>query len=657
MRSLVRHPLLGLVVSAAILHAAPAFADASKPRYMRADTADKVLAPGDILVKVSGKEMHLTAKIIQTYQKLIRAIEKPFRSDLAAGDPRAFHALIYLGGGRTAEAYGGSLDTAKVAMRTLDAQDGYAFLGYRSKDAGLRKRAIEVATRWATGAMKYKVPVNTGFHTVSFGHYARKEALRFVQGALRTGGPEGFDKMFCSEFVIAVYQAAALLPAYTANPKLKAKELSLPPSLQIHASNATPITLQGHLQRAVDDPRDRSWEFLGTVAVSLEAPEALPPLTVAPGPDVTAKLVRLGNPTKARFASGDAVYARNPWSLVVFDGKLYVASGNSNHKGPAPNTGPVDLWTARLGESGAKWVREYEVADEQVDLFRIFDGELWIPGHDSHVTGRNPSWLKKVLGFVKDWAAGNVYRHRAGGDRWEQLRTIPNGIHVYDLLRFGGKLFAAISTIVGGVVAASSDGGLRWELMLTDFGPGHRTRSLFALGGALYASTTAGKVYRFDAAKKKFDHLDVELFPNRLSGELFAARTTAFGDRVVYIGARTQIDHDWDPMGLFVVEAPLSARLVDLPGGAMPRDVLVEGKTLYVLASRDQAGGGTQMFVFKSEDLKSWESVLHFESGTFARSFAKNAGSFFFGLGSNPTDLRPGTGEILEVPAAACGGK
>src|SRR5262249_12396106 len=153
----------------------------------------------------------------------------------------------------------GSLDTAKVGTRSLDAHDGYAFRVYRSRDLALRARAVNVARTWATGAMKYQVPIRTLFHTSDFGPKAHAEALRFVQGATRAGGPEGQSKMFCSEFVIAVYQAAALLPAFTANRKLTASALSMPAALQIHASNASPLTLQGHLQRDVDQ-KAGGWE-------------------------------------------------------------------------------------------------------------------------------------------------------------------------------------------------------------------------------------------------------------------------------------------------------------------------------------------------------------------------------------------------------------
>lgn len=359
--------------------------------------------------------------------------------------------------------------------------------------------------------------------------------------------------------------------------------------------------------------------------------------------DATKLLKSHGNPTGARYKA--QVYARNPWSVRAFGGKLYVASGNSNNKGPSPNAGPVDLFT--LDPASGKLTADYVVPEEQVDVMKVIDGALWIPGHDAHLTGRKTSKVEKALSVLPDWEYGSVYHRRAQG--WEQLRHIKNGIHVYDLLQFDGKLFAAVSTVTGGTVARSTDGGHSWHEMFTYVKPGERTRTLFVLGGKLYASTSGGRAYRWDG-KKDMAHLaSVKLFPGLSeTGGLHAARPTSFKGQVAYIAAQTLFDHDWAPKGLYAAASIDAPRAVALPGGAMPRDLLVNGDTLLVLAAT-----GSKTHVFATKDLKTFEERVWFDAGTFARSFDVLDGALYFGLGCDPSSLHARTGEVVSLAKGA----
>jgi hypothetical protein len=236
---------------------------AAKDAVVSAKDAESVLKPGDLLIKFITKKWAATSRLIQAGQRLIKAAFALARKG-HKGDPRGFHVAIYLGNGQVAEAYGGSLASARVGTRSLDAHDGFVFEVFRPVDRTLAARAVEVARRWATARMKYLVPIVAAVHSASFGARARREALRFGRDAGREGGPQGFDKMFCSQFAIAAYQAAALAPVLAKNPRLAEKDVQVPLGIDLHASVASPVRLHARLREAVERGL---WQFAGRVFV------------------------------------------------------------------------------------------------------------------------------------------------------------------------------------------------------------------------------------------------------------------------------------------------------------------------------------------------------------------------------------------------------
>ena len=626
--------------------------------------ADEILKPGDVLIKFAGTSSTLTEKVIQAGEKAVKKLSGLFHEGIKKGDPTCFHVAIYLGGGRTAEAHGGDLSTARVGAREIDAHAGFLFRVYRSQDRALAEAAVKVAETWATGRMKYLVPALVPFHRASFGPQAHGEALVFGQESGRKGGPLRFEAMFCSQFVIAVYQAAAVAKQLRQKPGMISTDVEMPAGLDLHASNSSPLAFHARLEGA-----SATWQYVDEVLVRQQQDanaQAAP--AARPGKDVSELLQVLGNPTQKRWPSGEWVYARNPWSLKAFEGKIYVGSGNSNNPAPAANAGPVDLWALDAATGTFPEKPEFEVPDEQVDLFRVLSDGLWIPGHDSKVTARNDGrvkgegkrerimrFLKTLVTFPADWAAGNV--HHKIGSLWMTMNNIPNAIHVYDVIDFEGALFAAIATVAGGMVSRSNDRGHTWETMLTKAFPYSRTRTFFVLdddtGPRLYAATNGGRIYRYDG-KSDFAEMNVRFFPGITDlQELFAVRPIEFRKQVVYIAGRTLIDHDWTPVGLFAAAQPDSARALPLPGGALARDLLVDHDVLYALASSQPSASSTRVQVFATRDLESFSEICLFDAGTFARSFEMLDGDLYFGLGCDPERLRPETGRILKVPASA----
>lgn len=377
--------------------------------------------------------------------------------------------------------------------------------------------------------------------------------------------------------------------------------------------------------------------------------------------DVTANVEMLGNPYQAKYPSGPCVYARNVWDMCASDGELLIGAGNSSNGGPSPNAGPVPL--IAYTPSNGQFRTVFTVDDEQIDIFRVFDGKVYIPGHDPR----------------ESWEFGNFYRREPDGV-WRKHRNIPSGIHNYDMTSRDGILFAGLGTQKAAAVAVSKDSGNTWTNVLL---PNFRVYAFLTARQELYATAvipckaslkylkewfteSAVGVYQYDGVagfRPRHDLGPRQLFPGiavKTNMDVRIARPVSFKDSAAYVGAYGHNDHQFMPFGAFVAESlqegNVSIRPVPLEPGARAWDLLCGANILYVLSDRPD-GEGTDVRVSATTDGVHWAEILHFRSKAFARSFALLDGDFYFGLGCEVTDpqrwslaeLLPETGQILRV--------
>jgi hypothetical protein len=375
----------------------------------------------------------------------------------------------------------------------------------------------------------------------------------------------------------------------------------------------------------------RGWRALcGTAALAAlyGCADALRP-EPQPAPEVTPE--RVGAPF-----TQPSLYARNVWDMQLFGGLIWLGHGDS-----IDNWGPIPLWS--LDPATGALNQAYTVDDEQVDVFRVLGGQLYVPGHDP----RSP-----------DWSLGEFYRLEAGG--WVEHRTIPHGLHTFDVALYGGRLFAALGgeeTPAEKTVLASGDGGQTWTPVTDEV---QRVYSLFELNGVLYgaglmrdASEPAANrsLLQFDGTR--FVHTGIDgtrLLPGVPSDSFGRmVRPTPFHGQLVYVAARNTFD--WVPAALAVTRDVREVRRVTLPDtDALPYDLLVRGDTLYLLTSTaGAANGGYTVRVYATTDTDGWRELFHFTAPTFARSFEESGGDFFFGLGCTYSAPHPASGEILRV--------
>jgi hypothetical protein len=410
------------------------------------------------------------------------------------------------------------------------------------------------------------------------------------------------------------------------------------------------------------------------VAATLSSLVPLRAATAAVGAMVKPDVV--GTPFLKRWPTGP--YARNIWTMQVFEGRLYLGAGNSSNFGPSSNAGPVPI----VSFDGRGFTEEYTVNEEQIARFNQIGNTLYVPGHDAR----------------DDWSFGNLYRRVNGS--WSKLRNIPHGIHVYDIREHAGRLVA-----VGGAYAqplsawVSEDDAATWQPAallpnpaLPDLAApigrattvlGQPTQvvgrfwTLFEIGDTLYASATAPLVpapgdphpkmatlFRFDATHNGFQPLGsghlATLFPDTPASDAqvgIVERWARLGRDTVYIGGWQHNDHQWLPTGLYAATSFDRGRRIVLAPGDEPRDILVEDGRLYCLSATKEAVDRYRITVTRFDRaLQHGTVVATFVAPTFARSFAVFQGRFYFGLGTETlpnVPLSEAAGTVLSTPFIA----
>ena len=343
--------------------------------------------------------------------------------------------------------------------------------------------------------------------------------------------------------------------------------------------------------------------------------------------EVTDEVIMLGNPLLEQYKDDTPrVYARNIWDMHAFGSKIYLGAGNSSNVGPAPNSGRAVLWSYDIATQA--FVKEFTVDEEQIHLIREFDNQLYIPGHDSR----------------ESWDLGNFYRLESS--EWKKYRTIPDGIHVYDIYKWKNRLFAAIGPQGSTkAIQVSEDDGQTWKDAINS---GGRIYNLFLMSNKLWTSGYSLMSYS--------DSSNTFLRPTpssdmKLYGTGRMERTVVFDGQTVFINGKADNDHQYLPVDLRSAIDVYNVNLLNLPEGALPRDILVKGKRLLVLTSvkindnlyRNAVLGATSLAALPVE----WVELFHFTAGSFVRSFEYLNGAFYFGLGCETDLLLPATGNIL----------
>ncbi|MFA9373963.1 MAG: hypothetical protein ACERKK_07375 [Poseidonibacter sp.] len=352
----------------------------------------------------------------------------------------------------------------------------------------------------------------------------------------------------------------------------------------------------------------------------------------------------LGNPYIKQYSNGEDIYARNIWDMQLFEGKIYLGAGNSSNKGPAQNAGRV--YVVSLDPKTEKFEYEYKVAEEQIDIFKVYKNRLYIPGHDA----------------TQKWTYGNIYKKE--NNTWQKYRTLANALHVYDIVEKDGKIFTAIGLKGKGAVFVSDLNAKTWQKIAQGKG---RVYSFIEIENEIFATKTFQKKYPLklnitqwltnrETFSSRFDLNISRMFPNTKldNTSVKIVKSTKLRSGSLYIGVKKHNDHQGKPFGLYFISKDLIIKKIQLHEDEIPRDILVRGENIFLLINTKNEN---IVYKIKEGQLNQKEEVIKFKYPSFARSFEKYKDCFYFGIGSeveNPDkweilELKKQTGDIIKV--------
>lgn len=341
--------------------------------------------------------------------------------------------------------------------------------------------------------------------------------------------------------------------------------------------------------------------------------------------DDNAPLVELGVVSDAWYGSG--AKANTPWDVKCWNGKVYRASGDYDKNSGATTILAYDI-------ANRIWDTSYKAKDEAVHGFVEIGGKLVAPGIDAQ----------------ESWDYGNYYMLGDDG-KWQKVRNLPNGVHCFDMIECGGKVFAGLGTEkVGNTVAVSEDGGKTftfaplykdgklYDLSKYDHS---RTYEFVKLKDTAYAlvafytksgSATWG-IFRYENGKMHYTAegqklLDGSEFSRKYFGGDFEFNGTC------YLTARR----------LYAIKDfsdPSSWQHISMPNSGKVSDAILHDGAIYVLSSRqDMTTKIYHTIIYKSTTGQpgSFEEFASYDYSGFPLSFDYDGEHFYVGTSLNSVD-------------------
>jgi hypothetical protein len=382
-------------------------------------------------------------------------------------------------------------------------------------------------------------------------------------------------------------------------------------------------------------------------------------------------IVRLGNPL---LEDGKIDRALNVWDLQVFEGQIYIAGGSTVN-----NAGPINVWA--YNPMTQSFIKEYTVAEEAIEHYKVFDNQLYIPAADPRGNDANKFYRKTIN--------GNWFKYSSNAVKLAHVRDLiqtKNGC----LLLVGNNRSPNNKNKDAPGTAITCDHGNSFQgagvnnspsignVVLADY---NWFFSVFSYQNTIYAPTSMlkdawalpGTISIYDQRQKSFI-LDSKLNNSEFIPEQQIQENKGkYGFETIYrIWHPVEFNHSliysvrsysnssnkklykenyMNSLGMYLKkDMGKSPKVVKLPHRAIGEDILVINNELYVLANKKSWRDHFTIYVFKTSEpsnQKSWQKILSFESRNKARSFEYLNNKFYFGLGQDYGDVIANSGDIL----------
>ena len=314
--------------------------------------------------------------------------------------------------------------------------------------------------------------------------------------------------------------------------------------------------------------------------------------------------------------------ARSIRDMRFFDGAIYIGCGDYRL-----NAGPILVLSFTNSKNTIKLYPEFVVDEEAIEVFRVYNNTLYVPGKDAR----------------QDWSFGNYYFKRS--NIWYKRRTIPKAKSVHDIAVFDNELFTLINSSSGiGMARKSSDDGKTWKLITQSPSTRKFGTSLLPLNGKLLIVGMC-HYYVYENSNAKKYRLKEPFVESR--------RIEYFTDGAISIPVLlfrlVQVD------GFFAKKVPLffmddvingPVRVPEFDEeGVFTRDIVIRNNICYVMAVNGVSRKGYKTVIKSSNNLHSWTEVAKFTVPALPYSFELLKGEFYVGLGNktNAADRESGT--------------